>query len=484
MDTRIAELKNDFNNIITIRTSVKSVFESLEQRIGKLKNLYADFIKHNENALFVFGLDSFRFQSRLIDLEYEDMKRLFLAINNRMYCEYFKLYKIVCAYITNIITDKKVLEIIKINNFPAYKDLEPFKEYNIETIQELHENILLLVNSMLNNIEVKENELFNYQGKRKIGLSIDNFVASFNFDIIMIREKVSLFLTYVEFFHKLHTKYLKRFSHKIQLMYTHVNTDIRFDDYIEINRKGGASLENLSHIGDSSDVESTRMNTPCNSICSDSVGDVDTRRNSFLGFCSKNNIDFDSDCIQHNEPNEIFDVIETTCENILNPDLSRVIQQSIAETKRVEDAKRLEEEDKRIEHKQRLEAQRIEDETRLEEEKRLVTQRIENETRLEEEKRLEAQRIENETRLEEEKRLEVQRIEDETRLEEEKRLEVQRIENETRLEVQRIEDETRLEEEKRLEAQRIEDETRLEAQRIEDETRLEEEKREMLNLHD
>ena len=449
MDTRIADLKNDFNNIITIRTSVKSVFESLEQRIGKLKNLYADFIKHNENALFVFGLDSFRFQSRLIDLEYEDMKRLFLAINNRMYCEYFKLYKIVCAYITNIITDKKVLEIIKINNFPAYKDLEPFKEYNIETIQELHENILLLVNSMLNNIEVKENELFNYQGKRKIGLSIDNFVASFNFDIIMIREKVSLFLTYVEFFHKLHTKYLKRFSHKIQLMYTHVNTDIRFDDYIEINRKGGASLENLSHIGDSSDVESTRMNTPCNSICSDSVGDVDTRRNSFLGFCSKNNIDFDADCIQHNEPNEIFDVIETTCETILNPDLSRVIQQSIAETQRIEDAKRLEEEDKLIEHKQRLEAKRIE------EEKRLEAQRIQDEKRLEEERRLETQRIEDETRLEEEKRLEAQRIEDETRLEEERRLEVQRIEDETRLEVQRIEDETR------LEAQQVEEDRNL-----------------------
>ena len=397
MDTRIGNLKNDFNNIIVIRTSVKSVFESLEQRIGKLKSLYSDFIKHNENALFVFGLDSFRFQSRLIDLEYEDMKRLFLAINNRVYCEYFKLYKIVCAYITDIISDKKVLEIIKINNFPSYKDLEPFKEYNIETVQELHENILLLVNSILNNVEVKENELLNYQGKRKSGLNIDNFVASFNFDIIMIREKVSLFLTYVEFFHKLHTKYLKRFSHKIQLMYTHVNTDIRFDDYIEINRKAGGSLENLSQIGDSSDVDSTGMNTPC----SDSVGDVDTRRNSFLGFFSKNNIGFDADCNQHNEPNEIFDVIDTTCETILNPDLCRVIQQSIAEVKRIEDAKRLEEEDKRIEDAKRLEEEdkRIEDETRLEEEKRLEARRIEDETRLE------ARRIEDETRLEEENRL-------------------------------------------------------------------------------
>ena len=406
MDTRIGDLKNDFNNIIVIRTSVRSVFESLEQRIGKLKSLYADFIKHNENALFVFGLDSFRFQSRLIDLEYEDMKRLFLAINNRMYCEYFKLYKIVCAYITDIITDKKVLEIIKINNFPAYKDLEPFKEYNIETVQELHENILLLVCSILNNIELKENDLFNYQGKRKIGLNIDNFVASFNFDIIMIREKVSLFLTYIEFFHKLHTKYLKRFSHKIQLMYTHVNNDIRFDDYTEMNRKGGESLESLSQSEDSSDVESARMNTPCNSVCSDMVGDVDIRRNSFLGFCSKNNIDFDVDCIQHND---VFDVIETKCETILNNDVSRDEKQSDGEAKRLEETKQLEE------------AKRLEDATRLEEE----TQQLEETKRVEEAKRLEeVQRLEETKRVEEAQRLEeVQRIEHEKGLEETKKQE-------------------------------------------------------------
>ena len=46
-----------------------------------------------------------------------------------------------------------------------------------------------------------------------------------------------MFLTYIEFFHKLHTKHLKRFSNKIQLMYTHITTDIRFDETIEINKE-------------------------------------------------------------------------------------------------------------------------------------------------------------------------------------------------------------------------------------------------------
>ena len=46
-----------------------------------------------------------------------------------------------------------------------------------------------------------------------------------------------MFLTYIEFFHKLHTKHLKRFANKIQLMYTHISTDIRFDETIEINKE-------------------------------------------------------------------------------------------------------------------------------------------------------------------------------------------------------------------------------------------------------
>ena len=94
METRLAKLQTDFNNVITIRNSVKNIFDILQLRIDKLKVFYSEFIRDSKNDMFIFGLDSFRFQSKLIDIEYEDMTRMFLAINNRMYCEYFKLYKI------------------------------------------------------------------------------------------------------------------------------------------------------------------------------------------------------------------------------------------------------------------------------------------------------------------------------------------------------------------------------------------------------
>ena len=232
MENRISKLKTDFNNITTTRSNVKNIFDILQTKIHKLKCMYSEFINNSKTQLFVFGLDSFHFQSKLIDIEYDDMKRLFLAINNRMYCEYFKLYKIIVDYITKNVVDKKISEIIKVNNFPIYKDLEPFKEYKFELVLELHENILILLTSIISNLNSKENELILHQSKKNIGLNIDNFITSFNYEIIMMREKVTMFLTYIEFFHKLHTKYLKRFTNKIQLMYTYINNDIKFDESV------------------------------------------------------------------------------------------------------------------------------------------------------------------------------------------------------------------------------------------------------------
>ena len=235
MEIRISNLKSEFNNISLIRSKIMNVFECLKNKSDKLKNLYSDFIKHCNTQLFVFGLDSFHFQSKLIDLEYDDMQRIFLFVNNRMYCEYFKLYKLISSYVIEHITDKKILEIIKGNNFPVYKDLEPFKDYKFELIIDVHENILILLNSISSIINNRENELSIHRSKQLTGLNIDNFVNSFNYEITLMREKINLFLSYIEFFHKLHAKYLKRFSNKIQLMANNVNSDIQFDENTENN---------------------------------------------------------------------------------------------------------------------------------------------------------------------------------------------------------------------------------------------------------
>ena len=331
MENRISKLKTDFNNITVIRNNVKNVFDILQLRINKLKMFYSEFIKNNKNKLFVFGLDSFHFQSKLIDVEYDDMKRLFLAINNRMYCEYFKLYKITTEYVYENINDKKITEIIKVNNFPVYKDLEPFKEYSFEITTEIHENILIIVNSIISNLNTRENELNIHRGKQALGLNIDNFITTYNFELTVIKEKISMFLTYIEFFHKLHTKHLKRFSNKIQLMYTHISTDIRFDDTIEINKDKKKEIaedftgeeiklnieESIqTNVAIITDEESIKM---INDII-ESNDDKSVHNNTPISTNSRNTLFNEASQITDENVYDNFKQISQSCDNLLSKD--------------------------------------------------------------------------------------------------------------------------------------------------------------------
>ena len=237
MESNLSKLKNDFNIIINTRDSVKNIFVILLDKINKLKSLYDELINNNNNNnMFVFGLDTFHFQSKLLDLEYDDMKRIFLAINNRIYCEYFKLNKIILEYIQQNISSKKIIDIIKINNYPVYKDLEPFKEYKFELVIEMHDSILNMLTLLMSELTAKENELAIHVNKQLIGLYIDNYITTFNFNNNIMKEKILLFINYIEFFHKMHIKYLKRFSSKLKLMYTYIINDIKFDNNLDINK--------------------------------------------------------------------------------------------------------------------------------------------------------------------------------------------------------------------------------------------------------
>lgn len=259
MENKLVSLKNNFNKIMDIRSNIEEIFDILRVKIVKLQKMHSDLIHACKTQLFIFGLDSFHFQNKIIDIEYEDMMRYFLAINNRMYCEYFKLHRIIVEYIHKNTKDSKMMEVAKLHKFPPYKDLEPFKEYKMNILNELHEAIIGLLSSMISHVHHKEHELAMHESKMNIGLNIDNFVTTFNYNISIMKEKIMLFVKYMEFFHVLHTKYLQRFSNKIQLMYTHINNDIHLEGNIKENKINEVSTATNA-------TTSTDATTPANSV--------------------------------------------------------------------------------------------------------------------------------------------------------------------------------------------------------------------------
>lgn len=261
MDAKLQKIKIIFNKIKDTRIQVMSVFSILEVKLTKLKLMTSDFIKNNHDVLFVFGLDSFKFQSRLIDFEYADMQKYFYALNNRMYCEYYKLFKIVSEYVDKTIGTNKTFEMIKSNSvFPIYKDLEPHRQYNFETIEEVHKTIILLLGGIQEHIVSKEVELENYRIKQHSGLNINNFVNTFLFNVTMIKHNLGLFISYLDFFHNIHMKHFKRFAKKMKSMDDYLNEDITFDESSPRRKTSRDFDDTLSQISSISSTSTSNSN--------------------------------------------------------------------------------------------------------------------------------------------------------------------------------------------------------------------------------
>jgi hypothetical protein len=224
---KINELKKEFTVINIIKTDIDELFNTLLIRIKKLKDIYDEIMK--KNMTNNFGLDSFKFQSKIMDVEYEDLGRMYKMVTNKMYCEYYKLYRLIVQYVEKS-KDTKLLYLIKSNDFPIYRDLEPYKEYDFTIIQNIHETILTILLGIFDMVLNDKEEIRLLQNKKDFGFSIDNYINSFQYSIDTILQHIKLYCDYVAFFHKTHLKYLKRIHNKLRSFSDQINNDIKFDN--------------------------------------------------------------------------------------------------------------------------------------------------------------------------------------------------------------------------------------------------------------
>ena len=84
----IIELKDNFEKMKVLRQDISNIFENLEAKILILKKIYSDLVSTHSNN-FIFGLDSFHFQNKLIHADFKHLKNIFQMIDNRLYCEYY-----------------------------------------------------------------------------------------------------------------------------------------------------------------------------------------------------------------------------------------------------------------------------------------------------------------------------------------------------------------------------------------------------------
>jgi len=250
MDDKLLKVKVVFDKVREMRNEIGTLFEGLDGRITKLTEVYNEFIKSTKQIktagtnIFIFSLDSFYFQNNILKREYKYLKNYYNIIINRMYGEYYKLYKLIVEYVEKSHVDSKMSETLKNKKYPKYDDLNEEKQYEFQLIVQLNEDIINIVSHLINILRDKEHELKIYTANQEYGLNVNNFVSTFNYEVIVLKEQILLYEKYLDFFYHIHEKLLKRLTTKISLLEAQLNADIKFEGGLIGKRKDNNSLMN------------------------------------------------------------------------------------------------------------------------------------------------------------------------------------------------------------------------------------------------
>ena len=225
--TALNIIRQNFGDVLSLRQEIANIFESLDGKINALKTTYTELLNTHENMRSLFGIDSFYFQNELLEVEYNNMNNIFTKIDNRLYCEYYNLFRMIQNYIVKDIKNKEIIQKTKCNKeFPIFKHLDKIKRYDIKLVIDLQNIIISSINELESYLQQEETYLNNNSKHAEMGLNIDNLLHYQRFSNVLLKEKINMYIQYLNTFHIHHTKYYTRLLLKLKLLVGVVNEDI------------------------------------------------------------------------------------------------------------------------------------------------------------------------------------------------------------------------------------------------------------------
>ena len=223
-------LKNSFEIFKKYKYHIDNIFSYIKNKNELLTIIYNDYLKDiKEVDNYKFSLDTFNFQIKLINIEYDNYYKLFNFFLNRMYGDYYKLYNKLLDFVKK---EVKSINVTNDINFPKYKDLEINNNYDINLIEEIYSNILSILLE-LSNYCLKENNLIKeITKKQNNGLNISTFVNEKKYSIIIIEQKINFYNEIILGYILLENKFVKCLFSKLELIYSQISNDINLETSI------------------------------------------------------------------------------------------------------------------------------------------------------------------------------------------------------------------------------------------------------------
>jgi len=255
IDYSLRKLHFNFEAILSIVKEMNLSKTVLSEKIAEFSTMYTELVKTNNTKIFLFCLDSlyFQYKSSMMDLHAMENNRKFIM--NRMYCDYYKLYHLIISDL-----NEKGILILELKTYPKYKDLDILLEYNLDTIVNIHGEILDILYKLYEKLKTNKASIQEHMDTKTV-LSISNFLNTLKYENGILENQVILYINYLSFFHFSQKKMLIKLYSKMSEFnrdmeeYMGFNRIISIDDINSIYSESNSREENDYSDSDTSEVE-------------------------------------------------------------------------------------------------------------------------------------------------------------------------------------------------------------------------------------
>lgn len=205
---------------------------SIDKRMNELKTTYSSLIQSNHKKIFLFCLDSFYFQYRVLHMEQDNLRRLFLTTKNQIYGDYFKLYGIMSMQLKDIFHVDIASLNMDVNKYTVYDDLDTLAEYTPAMVNDLFVEIDRVLQILSTHYKTQQMVRDAHLAETHIGFTITNFLNTLEYENDMIHRQWLLYRNFLENFCDSQYEYLIKLRARYKLLVNEIRNEVlhEYDD--------------------------------------------------------------------------------------------------------------------------------------------------------------------------------------------------------------------------------------------------------------
>ena len=223
MEQQLETIKTEFSIVKENIHAITNNLTTVKKKLDRLKQIYSDMISTNSNKkIFLFCLESFNFQIKSFSVDADNLHKSLLLVSNRVYCDYYKLLKLIRA----IFDEYKYAFPKEMIDLPAYDVLNPLFEYSVDDVVKIHANVCLVMKMLIDYHNNNCDNIESYNAKSQTGICIFNFIKTLEYDNSVLKDQIVLYLNYLDFFKTTQTKHLVKLLGKMDAFQKDISSEI------------------------------------------------------------------------------------------------------------------------------------------------------------------------------------------------------------------------------------------------------------------